>query len=175
MPRELIDPAAPELDELEAVLKKLAEAQHALLACIDARRDAMREADAFGLGRCLTRESEVVGEIGRLDERRQKVVGAIAAMIGSERGERTTFSEIASRVPGDRGVALRTMALSLRELMERVQRQNASARSAAEMLAAHMQGLSKQVAQTLNHAKTYGRRGTVDVGPAVISGVDATG
>jgi hypothetical protein len=32
----------------------------------------------------------------------------------------------------------------------------------------------KTLAQHLNHAKTYGRRGTVDAGPAVVSALDVT-
>jgi hypothetical protein len=66
------------------------------------------------------------------------------------------------------------LARTLRETIMAVKHENRIARATAEALAQHMAGLMRTVAAHLNHAKTYGRAGTVDAGPSVVSALDVT-
>jgi hypothetical protein len=60
----------------------------------------------------------------------------------------------------------------LRRVIGEMTEVNAAARSAADTLARHMDGLMRSVARELNHSKTYSSRGRVDAGPSVVSALD---
>jgi len=93
-------------------------------------------------------------------------------VLGSPAETQTTMSWIAERVRGDKGGRLAAMARHLREVIGEMTEVNNAARSAADTLAKHMDGLMRSVARELNHAKTYSNRGRVDAGPAVVSALD---
>jgi hypothetical protein len=64
------------------------------------------------------------------------------------------------------------LADRLRALLTRVRRDNEVSGRAAASLSEHMGGLVRALTREMNHAKTYGRRGFVEAGPAVTSSVD---
>ena len=113
-------------------------------------------------------------EIAEIEKRRIGVVGRFAERLGSPARSQTTMRWLAERVEEPARGRLLGLAGSLRATIETVRGENRVARVAAEALSQHMTGLMKTVAAHLNHAKTYGRAGTVDAGPAVVSSLDVT-
>ncbi len=163
-----------QLNELDSVMSGLIRAYKALLANMARRREAMSRADAATLARCMEGDAVVVQDVARFETRRERVVGAIAEAMGSADGTRTTMTWIAERAPEGRREGLLERAGQLRELIQDTRKQSGHTKAAAEMLAAHMQGMLKQVHAELNHSKTYGRMGAVESGRSIVSSLDLT-
>jgi len=160
------------LGELEQILREMI-AHHEQLADLSVvHHDAMRRADTEVLGSCIQAENEVVQQIANTEKKRIRVVGAIAAQLGSPAKSQTKFSWIAERCPDLARKRLETLTDRLTKTIKILHERNAVVQAAAETLARHMNGIRKQISATLNHAKTYGRKGAVDAGPSVISAVD---
>lgn len=170
----VIEGSDPLVCELESLMRELLVRYERMGTACEARLEAIRHADGASLARCIGGENEIVQEIAELEKRRIGVVGRLAERLGSPARTQTTMSWIASRVADPVRGRLLGMATALREAIERVRSRNEVSRRAAESLAAHMSGLLRTVSQHLNHAKTYGRAGTVDVGPSVVSALDVT-
>jgi len=158
--------------ELAGVLDALISQYRRLGAAGEARRDAMRRAHLKHLAACIDAENRAVQEIADIEKRRVRVVGDLAARLGGPEKSQTRVTWIAERLGGESGRMLLERAQALRELMGQVVRQNDITRRAAEHLARHMEGLWRQAASVLNHAKTYGRAGVVAPGPSVVSALD---
>ena len=160
------------LAELEQILREMI-AHHEQLADLSVvHHDAMRRADTDALGSCIQAENEIVQQIANTEKKRIRVVGALAAHFGSPARNQTRLSWIAERCPDAARKRLETLTDRLTKTIKTLQERNAVVQAAAETLARHMNGIRKQISATLNHAKTYGRKGAVDAGPSVISAVD---
>lgn len=160
------------LSELGRVLDALTSQYQRLDAASEARQDAMRRANIEHLSACISAENAAVQEIAEIEKRRVRVVGLIAERLGSEAKTQTPASWIAERVGGAPGAALGEKARELRRIMTGVAQRNAALQRASEHLARHMEGLWRQAASVLNHARTYGRLGVIGPGPSVVSAVD---
>lgn len=160
------------LHELEQILRDMIAHHEQLADLAGVRHEAMRRADTEALGSCIQAENEVVQQIANTEKRRIRVVGAIAAELGSPAKNQTRLSWIAERCPDGPRKRLEHLSTRLRETITRLHDRNAVLQAAAETLARHMNGIRRQIAATLNHAKTYGRKGAVDAGPSVVSAVD---
>lgn len=169
-----IDVNDPLVGELEALMRDLLVRYERIRTLADERLDAIRRSDGGRLARVIGMENEIIQEIAEIEKRRIGVVGRFAERLGSPSRTQTTMSWIAERLGEPVRGRLLALARTLRETIEVVRRENAVARTAAETLAQHMSGLLRTVAAHLNHAKTYGRRGTVDAGPSVVSALDVT-
>lgn len=160
------------LGELEQILREMI-AHHEKLADLSTlRHEAMRRADTEALGSCIQAENEVVQRIADAEKKRIRVVGAIAGHFGSPARNQTRLSWIAQRCPDAPRARLEMLSARLVQAIRTLHERNAVLLAAAETLARHMHGIRKQINATLNHAKTYGRKGAVDAGPSVISAVD---
>lgn len=161
--------------ELERILLQIAERYEALARAANDRREALRRADPRALAACVEAENHAVQALADLERRRMIVVEAIAAGIGSPDRSQTPISRLAPALPEPARSRLLVLSASLRDLMEHVQRLNDSARKAADILAAHMEGLMRHVAAKLNHAQTYNPKGIVGAGPRIITALDSVG
>ncbi|MFU8828182.1 MAG: flagellar protein FlgN [Phycisphaerales bacterium] len=171
-PRGWVDENDPLVDEIEQLLRQLVVNYEQLLSLAELHLEAIRKADVDQLATCIGQENRIIQRVAEIEKRRLHVVGDLADVLGSPDETQTTMSWIAERIRGERGGRLAAMARHLREVIGRMTVINESARSAAETLAKHMDGLMRSVARELNHAKTYSSRGRVDAGPAVVSGLD---
>lgn len=160
------------LAELETIMTDLLVCYEQLHTLALRRLEAVRGADARGLGDCVRAENEIVQQVAEIEKRRIAVVGRLAAELGSPRKSQTTVSWIAERAAGPGADRLRDLAAALRDVIGRVRRHNEVAAQAARALATHMDGLIRRVAQHLNHAQVYSRVGSVDAGPRVTSSLD---
>lgn len=173
----------PEIAELEQLLQGLLKENEALLALAAVHRAAIARADPGALGECVQRQNEVVTRVTELELRRMALVGRLAdrmrslAPAGSDRvsegvPDRPTITWLARTLPEPVRARLVALADRLRDLLARLQREHAALREASATLAAHMDGLMRQLAGKLSHAGTYGRRGTVESPVQVISALD---
>ncbi len=172
--------AATDLDtltnDLERLLLGLAAEQEALFSLGEARDAAITAANMRALAEAVAGEHVVVTRIAGMDRERSRIVERLLRWVGApSRGEPTpTARWIAARLPSEGRDRILAAADRLRAAIERTAKQNASARVAAETLAAHMQGLLRAAAKRASHAGTYGHRGVVEHGPAVVSAMDVT-
>lgn len=160
------------LGDLEQILREMIAHHEHLAQLAEVRHEAMRRANTEALGACIQAENEVVQRIADTEKRRVRVVGSIAAAMGSAAKNQTRLSWIAERCPEPARKRLLTLAESLKQTIVTLQQRNEVVKAAAEALARHMNGIRRQIGATLNHARTYGRRGAVDPGPSVVSAVD---
>ncbi len=161
--------------DLERVLLQIADRYETLARCAKDRREAMRRADPRALAQCIDAENQAVQALADLERRRMIVVEAIAAAIGSPDKSQTPVSRLAPALPEPARSRLLTLSASLKQLMEHVTNLNEGARRAADLLAAHMEGLMRHVAAKLNHAQTYNPKGVVASGPRIITALDSIG
>lgn len=173
-PKGWIGEDDPLIDELEQLLRQLVVHYEQLHSLAKLHLEAIRKADVDRLAACIGQENTIIQAVAEVEKRRLHVVGDIADVLGSPEDSRTTMSWIAERVRGDRGGRLSAMARHLRGVIGEMTAVNDAARSAAETLSRHMDGLMRSVARELNHAKTYSNRGRVDAGPAVVSALDVS-
>lgn len=171
-PRGWIASDDPLIEELEGMLRQLIVHYEQLHSLAKLHLEAIRRADVDQLSTCVAQENSIIQKVAEVEKRRLHVVGDIADVLGSPAETQTTMSWIAERVRGDKGGRLAAMARHLREVIGEMTEVNNAARSAADTLAKHMDGLMRSVARELNHAKTYSNRGRVDAGPAVVSALD---
>jgi hypothetical protein len=184
MPETTSPPVPPKPDpavgELEDILSQMLIEHEQLLALAAAHRRALATANPDAVGACLVQQSAVVQRVAELERRRQSVVGRLADRLGprsippTRPPERPTVAWVAGLLSEPVRVRLLALAERLRELLGRLHREHEAIRLAAQTLAAHMDGLMKQVSRSLSHAGTYGRRGSVDSSVQVISALDMT-
>lgn len=163
------DPVAAELDQVSAALERAVEA---LSGLANERLDALRRADAGAIARCVGQENELVQSVAGLEARRASASAALSARLGGTGPEAARLSWLAERIDGPVGRRLRERSARLSAGLVALRRVNGVGEMAASRLSAHMEGLWRQAAASLNHAKVYGRRGAVDPGPRVVSAVD---
>lgn len=159
----------PMLGELERLMRDFESAYRSMLGLVRRRHEAMRKARPSELAGCLEEESGVIRRIADLEKDRLRVVGDLAQRLGSDQRMYTRMSWIASFAPEPVKTRLVGLSDALRQLIEAVHHENKTVGVAARALAAHMDGLMRQVAARLNHAHVYGRTGLVEAGPRVVS------
>lgn len=170
-----------EIVELEELLQHLLSEHEELLALAGTHRQAIQNADPATLGECVQRQTEVTKRVGALESRRLALVSRLAEKMkplqrdGRAEGavpDRPTITSIARGLAEPVRTRLVALADRLRELLARLQREHAALREASAALAAHMEGLMRQMAKKLSHAGTYGRRGLVESRVQVVSALD---
>lgn len=139
---------------LEAVLEAMIAEHQRLLDAARRHRRAISEADAPAIAECIRDQSAIVQRIATLErERADAVRGAVI----DASGPAPTLAILAAALPG----AARERLLSLRErllcVLESLRREHEVIRAAAAALAAHMDGLMRQVGRRLSQAGTYDR------------------
>ena len=162
-------------EALVALLDEMAIVYERMRSLAQERHEAVRCADARRLARTVARENEAVQDLAELEKRRIAIVARLAEQLGSPERSQTRVSWIAERLGGQTGQRLAQRAANLRKIMSELHRENEVVRAALTKLAAHVEGLWRQVLAVLNHARTYGRLGAVEPGPRVVSAVDVSG
>lgn len=158
--------------ELEAVLAEL-DAQVQRLALLSGeRREAMRRADTSGLARTIASENDAVQTVADLEKRRLGVVSKLAERLAMPDKSQARASDVAAKLGGPIGERIAHRAVVLKQRLDALAKANASLQMAAAHLASHMEGLIRQTAVVLNHAKTYARSGHVTPGAMIVSALD---
>lgn len=171
-------PTAPTLSptslaaELAPLLSAMTATAQAYLVALRDHRDAVRRADPTSMSEAMSREAECLQQLSKLEDTRRRLVQrAEGAGFWPGKGP-ITLSGLAAKTPDDRKGLLVAAASHLRSLMQEATREQGVLRQAAIALAGHVEGIVRQVAQSLSHTGTYGRMGVVAAGPAVVSALD---
>lgn len=168
-PAMTADQLAGELSPLLAAMTTTAEEY---LTSLRSHREAVRKADPVMMSKTIAHEAECLERLSKLEESRRSLVNrAEAAGLWVGRGP-ITLSGLAAKAPEDRKGLLVSAASKLRAIMEEATREQGVLRQAAASLAGDVEGIVRQVAQSLSHTGTYGRMGVVAAGPAVVSALD---
>lgn len=158
--------------ELEAVLRQLIMEYEKLNELAGKRQDAMRHADTRTLGEMIGAENLSVQRVAELERRRLPLVAEVARRLSVPPKTEVTITWLAQRISGAAGERLSGLATRLRGLIQALLRTNEASKRTAEALATHMDGLMRQVAASLNHARTYSASGLVKAGPRVVTAID---
>lgn len=162
-------------DQLGTLLTRLTERYTRAHRLLGEHREAIRRADGDAVAALVEQQATVLADIESLDKRRRDLIAATAAAFPHvivERGKPVTLTQLASILPEADRARLTASAENLRRLAQDVKDRTASIRAATATLLAHMEGLVRQVGKQLSHAGTYGRRGVVESGSAVLSALD---
>ena len=170
--------AKDEARELESILSELLAEHRQILSLVEAHREAITKADTAAIRTCVEQHAAALNRVRRIEDRRLALVSREIARLREQgqtlRGQ-PTLTQIAERSPEPWRSRTVALAHQLRELMQRVAREQGVVRTASVSLLGHIDGLMKQVAQKLSHAGTYSGRGVVaPVRGQVVSGLDMT-
>jgi hypothetical protein len=139
---------------LETVLESMIAEHQRLLEAARRQRRAISEADAAAIAECIREQNRIVQRIASLERERAEAVRS-AAMVGNDPAP--TLAAFAAGLPW----AARERLLSLRErllgVLEALRLEHEVVRAAAAALAAHMDGLMRQIGRRLSQAGTYDR------------------
>jgi len=162
--------------EVAHLLERLTREHARLLALCERRKHALARADVRGIRAAVIEESEVVQAIASMEREREALVERAAARFGIERDadRPLTLTAIAATFEEPERARLTGLAAGLRSLIERIRKENAAVREAADSLASHMRGLIQTVEHKLSTSGAYGPSGAVGVGPAVMTAMDVT-
>lgn len=171
------DPAARAAlaQHLTRVLDDLSDAYTQLRVQVDVQREAIRAADTQAIARSLDHQQRLARTIAQADQQRRELVlhaRRVLPGIAQHRAEVVTLTDVIRALPQEQRAGLEAKAGMLKALVQDVAQRTATMRAATATLLAHMEGLIRQVGRTLSHAGTYSRRGIVDPGGLVVSGVD---
>ncbi len=158
--------------ELAAIFAGLHEQYTTFHGLLLAQREAIRAANPPLLAHIGELQLAALRAISALEDRRRVLVNTV-----SDTGHWTgptpiTLTSLAEHAPKGQNDSLRATAASLRGVMSACQVEQTSLKAAAQSLAAHIEGVMRQIARTLSHAGTYGRRGVVDCSTAVTTALD---
>jgi hypothetical protein len=171
--RITLDALATGLDEM---LAGLLEAYESCARAVTEHRDAIRRADSPAMQRAAARQSTALSRIAELEQSRRDLVASAEAsghwQSVAGNAQIITLSGLVDRLPEPRRTPLAERAHALKIVMRAVHTQQRTLGAAVQSLAAHIEGVMREVARTLSHAGTYGRRGIVDANAAVVTALD---
>ena len=150
---------------LAEILDAMIAAHERWLEAIDAHRSAMAQNDARRGQVCLERQRACMAQIAELEQQRsacvRSLVAGIPPLARAERsGKEITVDQLLAHMDGPVRDGLQSRRERLRRLMAEVRRRQETLRLAAGALAAHMEGLVRQVAARLQRSAVYSPAGT---------------
>jgi len=160
---------------LNVLLDSLRMVQEGILSATQRQREAMRTAQPMLVKEATHDQARHGLHLKDIERERNLLVNeACDAGLGPAQATSApvTLRMIATSCPSDVRERITRKADSLRTLMEQVSKETRTTRAATQTLLAHVEGLMRQVASRLSHTGTYSRKGTVDVGAAVMSAID---
>lgn len=162
-------------DDLASLLEGFEDQHRALLAQVQAHRDAIRKADGAGVEQAAMAQTRTVGALGGLEQRRRELVALACrrfAPLTSRRSVEVTLTDLARCLDEPRRSTLIRRAQDLKTLIATVHEQTSTVKATTVSLLAHMEGLMRQVGRQLSHSGTYSSRGYVEPGGLVVSALD---
>ena len=156
--------------EIQLVLQDMIQAHERWLVIISDHRAALSQSDTRSSELCTAAQQEIMAQIAGLESKRQDLL-QIAALDRAHLGsEPLTITELAEQVDEPSRANLLQSGERLLSLIETTRREQETLALAACTLAAHMEGLVRQVASKLQSAATYSPAGTSS--PPISAGLD---
>ena len=163
------------IQELEMCLKQLLFEHEQLLSLVKCKQQAISMAKPDVITNCCQRENHHVQEIGRIEIRRQKLIGKITQSLEPQAAQPLGLSELASYIPEPRRGVLVALQQKLKDLIKTVQREISITRQALEGLMGHVKAVIGQVASHMGGPGTYGRGGDIQQPTVMTSSLNITG
>lgn len=162
--------------DLRDLLDGLAAEYATLVRILTEHAQAIRSADAPGIGRCCAAQEETLQRVSRLDQRRRELIaGACSCMPAlAEQSRRATLTvtQVAAALPGSDGDAMVARCDRVKQLVAESKALTEAVRISTLSLMQHVEGVMRQVSRKLSHAGTYGRRGVVETTQQVVTSLD---
>lgn len=161
--------------ELEAAVRDLVVEHERLIAAVAEQRAAVAVADSAAMNRAIALQGESAQRIAEIERRRIAAVGVLSAQTraGSRPDpSRVRVSELAATLPEPSRSRITDAAVALKAALERLHREYGVLREAAAQLAAHLEGITRQVYARVSHTGAYARSGVVGPPVQVVSSLD---
>lgn len=175
-PRSAPPDPARALEELDAAVRELIVEHERLLLAVADQREAVSRADGPGLNAAILLQGESAQRIAQIERRRIAAVAALAApaKAGSRpvQAGQVRLTELAATLPEPGRARLLESASALKAVLERLHREYAVMKEAASQLAAHLEGITRQVYAKLSHTGSYARSGSLRAPVQVVSSLD---
>ncbi len=137
--------------ELQSVLSTIHDAYGRVLQVIARQRHAVAHADAAALKAAMDEMAAIEASIREADEQRRALMGRACP----ERGSTMSVAALTDHLPQSAAAALRSQASTLRARLDEVQRHQAVLRASVSSVLGHMDGLWRQIGQSLDRTGTY--------------------
>jgi type VI protein secretion system component VasF len=160
------------LDALEKMLRSQLEEHQKLLALLERKREAVRQAKIDAIGQLIEDERRQIERIAEIDRAREQIVRRLTAQLEPDAAEPLALSAIADRIDEPVQSRLLGTAAQLRELVMKVRQTSTVVRSAAEALSNHISGVMQSFHAALSRAGVYGRQGHLAGGAQIEHSID---
>lgn len=132
-----------------------------LVEVIDAKIEHMRQANVVGMNTCVAQERDLVRRIGEQEGRRRVTVERLGRAFGmaSSQAKRLTATQLAQRMPEDRGDLLMSVASRLKVLTDKATRRNHVAGALGRGVLNHMDGILSSMTTAQQSAGAYSAGG----------------
>lgn len=160
--------------QLETNLQTLCKVHQQLVALIQRKQLAMRQAQPDVMEDCCKRENNLVQQIGELEKQRQQLVGQITQHINPQATTPLTLVAIADTLEEPHRGRLLVLHQQLRAAIQQAKDENAIAKQAGQRLLSHMKGMMQAVSSAVS-AGTYSRRGNIHVNTQTSGTISITG
>jgi hypothetical protein len=147
------------LAHLEQVLQQQLSAHEQLLALLQRKRQALREAAHTLVVQCCELENEKIRAISELEKARLELVGRLTQMCDPAATQPLRLAQLAEHLPEPARGRLLVLRGQLAARMEAVQGQTKITQRALESLHRHMQGLMMTVGSLCSGVATYSASG----------------
>jgi len=163
------------LAQLEQTVQQQITANERMLTIVAQKLEAFRRADREALAACCQRENEQFQQVAELEKKRLLLVAELTQLVDPQAQRPLSMGELAERLPEPARGRLLVLRQTLRQRLEKVQREGSVARRAAESLLRHMQGIVQTIGGALTGIGTYGQRGKPPAAAMRVSTFVATG
>lgn len=156
-------------------MRELIAEHERLIVAVAAQKNAVASADGAGMNAAIILQGESAQRIAGIERRRIAAIGVLAAP--SKAGSRVPpgqvrLTELAAMLPEPgRGRLLESAGL-LKAVLEQLHREYAVLKEAAAQLAAHLEGITRQVYARLSHTGAYASSGSLRAPVQVVSSLD---
>ncbi len=164
-----------QLEGLESVLTQQAAAHEKMLALMQQKRQALRDARHDRVTQCSEEENTLVQVLGALEKTRLKLIGELTLAVNPSAKEPMRLLELADHLPEPQRGRLLVLRQQLQERMLLVKQETAVVRRAIESLVRHMQGLVQTVGSVVTGVGLYGNHGAPPKDTLAVSTFQATG
>ena len=147
---------------LQVLLTSLLRENQGLLILAQQQREAIRKADSAAIERITSQQQTVLGRIATLEHNRNDLVNRVSkTMKRPTSGAPITLRLLCQEAPQAMRESLLTLAANALAAMQRVKEEHQTIGRAASMLAAHMEGLTRQAARAMSGTGIYGNQGHI--------------
>lgn len=160
--------------KLEELLRQQISMQDRLGKALQAKMDACRKADRPRIIELTELENTHLQALAELEKQRLVVVAEITQLIDPLAQRPFRLRELAERLPEPARGRMLILRQQWEDKLKEVKRESNIARSAAELMLRHMQGLVQTITAAVSGIGTYSRTGGTPQAVATVSTFSAT-